>query len=429
MFSSLVVNKLSRKNSSAGIADTAPGPQSLVMAPSSSSAAAGLLGGTGGGGGTKIKDGGGVVVDGAAFIAAATSSAAGSINQGGGGVAVYLAIGYAISSSALSVVNKWALLAFPYPTTLTFLQYVGSASFAYAVGALGYAKVDKLEPKKAIAFMPAVLMFYVSIFTNTKLLQYATVDTFVVFRSCCPIIVLPLELLMLRDTTNTPGSAPRRRTYPSMLTVLSLVIIVIGAVGYGVADDNLQLRSYAWGFAYLATMAIDMVLVKKVVTEVHLEPWGLVLYNNALALLCVPLGVIMQYGDTKLGGGKEDDGSIRDHLASIEVASPVLLSCVLAVAISFFGMNARKALSATTFTVLGVANKVGTIVINTTVWNHHAPFVAIMWLIVCMGGAVLYSESVKQQNKRKHSNLNEEMEKEREYESKVMANGKSSGAV
>ena len=45
--------------------------------------------------------------------------------------------------------------------------------------------------------MPAVVLFYVSIFTNSKLLQHANVDTFIVFRSCCPLLVLPLEYLFL----------------------------------------------------------------------------------------------------------------------------------------------------------------------------------------------------------------------------------------
>ncbi|KAL1193199.1 GDP-mannose transporter GONST3 [Cardamine amara subsp. amara] len=44
-------------------------------------------------------------------------------------VSVYgIASGYCISASLLSIINKWAIMKFPYPGALTALQYFTSAT-------------------------------------------------------------------------------------------------------------------------------------------------------------------------------------------------------------------------------------------------------------------------------------------------------------
>ena len=71
----------------------------------------------------------------------------------------------------------------------------------------------------------------------------------------------------------------------------------------------------------------------------------------------------------------------------------VALSCAIGLGISFFGLNARRALSATAFTVLGVACKFLSIAINSTVWAHHAPHAALPWLLLALLGSVLYQKA------------------------------------
>jgi hypothetical protein len=46
-------------------------------------------------------------------------------------------------------------------------------------------------------FLPAAVMFYISIFTNSELLMHANVDTFIVFRSAVPKFVAIGETLYL----------------------------------------------------------------------------------------------------------------------------------------------------------------------------------------------------------------------------------------
>ncbi|KAE9462764.1 hypothetical protein C3L33_05329, partial [Rhododendron williamsianum] len=73
---------------------------------------------------------------------------------------------------------------------------------------------------------------------------------------------------------------------------------------------------------------------------------------------------------------------------------PVSLSCVFGLLISFFGFAARKAISATAFTVTGVVNKFLTVLINVLIWDKHAGPFGLVCLLVTIAGGVLYQQSV-----------------------------------
>jgi hypothetical protein len=78
---------------------------------------------------------------------------------------------------------------------------------------------------------------------------------------------------------------------------------------------------------------------------------------------------------------------------SLDVVLPVALSCLFGLSISFFGFSCRGAISATGFIVLGIVNKLLTVVINLLIWDKHASFVGTIGLLICMSGGVLYQQS------------------------------------
>ena len=49
----------------------------------------------------------------------------------------------------------------------------------------------------------------------------------------------------------------------------------------------------------------------------------------------------------------------------------ILVTCIVGVAISYAGMECRNLLSATAFTVVGVLNKMATVLVNTAIWDKH----------------------------------------------------------
>lgn len=78
---------------------------------------------------------------------------------------------------------------------------------------------------------------------------------------------------------------------------------------------------------------------------------------------------------------------------SFQVLLPVGLSCLFGLAISFFGFSCRRAISATGFTVLGIVNKLLTVVINLIIWDKHSTLVGTVGLLICMLGGIMYQQS------------------------------------
>lgn len=290
-----------------------------------------------------------------------------------------LVIGYALCSSLLAIINKYAITKFSYPALLTALQYFTSAFGVWVLGKLGFLYHDVFTFETAKKFLPAAFIFYLAIFTNTNLLRHANVDTFIVFRSLTPLLVA------IADT------AFRKQPCPSKLTFLSLIIILGGAVGYVMTDSGFTLTAYSWAFAYLVTITTEMVYIKHMVTNLGLNTWGFVLYNNLLSLMMAPIFWFLT------GESTEVLEAIRlrsQNWLDFDAFVAVSLSCVFGFAISFFGFACRKAISATAFTVTGVVNKFLTVAINVLIWDKHASLFGLVCLLFTLFGGILYQQSV-----------------------------------
>ncbi|XP_021732534.1 GDP-mannose transporter GONST3-like [Chenopodium quinoa] len=312
-------------------------------------------------------------------------------------VSIYgVAAGYCLSASLLSIINKWAVMKFPYPGALTALQYFTSAAGVLVCGQLKWLEHDPLDLMTMWRFLPAAIIFYLSLFTNSELLLHANVDTFIVFRSVVPIFVAIGETLFLHQP------------WPSLKTWASLVTIFGGSVIYVMTDYQFTVMAYTWALAYLVSMSIDFVYIKHVVMTIGLNTWGLVLYNNLEALLLFPLELFVMGELKKI----KHDISDESEWHSFSVILPVGLSCLFGLSISFFGFSCRKAISATGFTVLGIVNKLLTVVINLVIWDKHSTFVGTVGLLVCMLGGVMYQQSTSKPKPVKAAEPQESQEEE-----------------
>ncbi|KAM3319292.1 GDP-mannose transporter GONST3 [Capsicum chacoense] len=294
-----------------------------------------------------------------------------------------VAAGYCLSASLLSIINKWAVMKFPYPGALTALQYFISAAGVLICGWLKILEHDKLDLVTMWRFLPAAIIFYLSLFTNSELLLHANVDTFIVFRSAVPIFVAIGETLYLHQP------------WPAIKTWASLGTIFAGSVLYVITDYQFTLTAYSWALAYLVSMSVDFVYIKHVVMTIGLNTWGLVLYNNLEALMLFPIELFI------MGELKKIKHEIQDESDwySFQVVLPVALSCLFGLAISFFGFSCRRAISATGFTVLGIVNKLLTVVINLIIWDKHSTIVGTVGLLICMLGGVMYQQSTSNKPK------------------------------
>jgi len=151
--------------------------------------------------------------------------------------------------------------------------------------------------------------------------------------------------------------------------------------------------SASWVLLYLALMPLDGVLIKQLVMCSGLSPWGLVLYNNVCA--AIPGAVF----SVLLEVGRPAQAEAMSRLLEerpMGVGLPILLSCLTGLAISFFQLNVRRVISSTAFMVLGVSNKILSVLLNQLArLDSNGDVVSIASVLASIFGAMLFQQTVK----------------------------------
>lgn len=113
-----------------------------------------------------------------------------------------------------------------------------------------------------------------------------------------------------------------------------------------------------WIVIYVICMPIDAVLIKQALNDVKLPPWSMAFYNNFLALLAFPFAALC--------AGEWDVFHFKTYTDAFAPSAilPLAAACAVGLAISFFQMNIRNAVTATAFMMLGVLNKLLTLFLN-----------------------------------------------------------------
>jgi drug/metabolite transporter (DMT)-like permease len=295
--------------------------------------------------------------------------------------ALFLVLGHALCASCLLVVNKWAMKEFPFVWTLTTLQFGFAAVSTWLLGRLGLVEVNALELGKLAKFFPAAGMFFITITAGNAVVASSNVDTFIVMRSVVPIPCALLESLILKEP------------YPAPRSWAGLGVVLLGAVGYSMMNQGLLVNSAAWVVLYLVLMPLDGILIKHLVSESGLSPWGLVLYNNVCALLPGLLfSTVLELSRPAEVGAMAMMIMERPILAG----APIVLSCWSGLAISYFQLNVRKVISSTAFMVLGVSNKILSVLLNQLAsLDSNADVSSVGSVMASIAGAILFQQTVK----------------------------------
>ena len=150
------------------------------------------------------------------------------------GASLFSVACYMATSSVLLLLNKLAIHHLQAPNFILTLQLLTSAGAVWVAGQLGVARVDALSWGKAVAFAPVSLTFVALIFANIKTLQFANVETFIVFRASTPVLISLCEWRFLA------------RELPSGWSWACLLAMVGGAGAYAYTDAAFEVRGYRW---------------------------------------------------------------------------------------------------------------------------------------------------------------------------------------
>lgn len=163
------------------------------------------------------------------------------------GATAFAIIGYSTCSSLMLVMNKVAVHLLPAPSLVLVVQLFASWFAVKLCGVCGLITVDALEWKKLVAFFPISLAFLACLFANIKTLQYANVETFIVFRASTPLFISLADYCFLG------------RELPNLKSFACLVGLVGAAVGYALTDSSFVVHGYMWVGIWYAIFCFDQV--------------------------------------------------------------------------------------------------------------------------------------------------------------------------
>ncbi len=289
----------------------------------------------------------------------------------GKGLIMFAVMFYATCSSTMLVINKLAVYHVQAPSFVLFCQVATTAVAVYSASGAGLIKADAFDLAKVKAFVFVVAAFVAAIFTNMKTLQYANVETFIVFRSSTPLLVAFLDFAFLG------------RSLPSPRSWASLGFILVGAFGYMSSDSTFEVRSYSWATAWYAVFCFDQIYIKHVCNTVEMTNWGRVLYTNSMSIpMCFLVSMLFR-----------EDQVLFSMEWNFNQVFFLALSCVAGVGMSYSAFLLRSSVSATSFTVVGIMCKIATVIINLLIWDNHASTEGLAALFICLFAGVLYKQA------------------------------------
>ena len=309
-------------------------------------------------------------------------------------------VAFALSSSSLLVLNKACVRHFGLPSLLSAIQFACAALWPCMLHLTGRAVIDPLDWRRTRAFLLYITIFTAAIYSNMRALQYWSVETIIMCRSCCPMLVCLLEALVLN------------RELPSRRAMCTLLALFASAAGYAVAESSLSslrttgaedatsrvssfassdvVTSMLWLSSYYVFICLSDTHGKLVLNQLSWRSmWGPVLYTNALSLPPM-LVAAAATGELHRLRAFHEQGTADLYANWKEGLLPLSLTCVASVLISYYGWRSRQLCTATTYTILGVANKLLSIMGSALLTGKALSPTGALCLICCLLLAASY---------------------------------------
>jgi len=275
-----------------------------------------------------------------------------------------------ICSCWILLTNKALVKALKTPLTLTFVQLLFAAFVIFPkVYHDGFTRISK----SGIAYYTIeATLFAFSLFANMKALMLTGVGSVIVGRSCVPVVTFAVEAYQYRHL-------PLRAFFRPLLSLLGVSFF---SLVYVHVDGKLQSGGWSglyWIVSWILIVATQMVYGKWLISAVPLKHWERVFYTNSFALPFLCPGAIQEY-------------AMSWHTTDLHSKSVALIvsSCFAGVGIGYSSWRLRAIISPTAFGIVGVLNKMATIVFGVVLWPREFSLVGSTAVIGSIAFGTLY---------------------------------------
>ncbi|KAK9826068.1 hypothetical protein WJX74_009891 [Apatococcus lobatus] len=182
-------------------------------------------------------------------------------------------LSYGAVSVSITLFNKavFTVYKFPYPCTVTALQISVSLVYMVILQRLKLFDYGKLSFSKAKQAAPLAILWWLYVVSGLFALSYLNVPMFSVLRRGTTLLVVGGEWLIFARG-------------PSLSALLSILVMIAGAIIAGITDLTFSLPGYIWVAICAVSTAAYLLLIKYLKDESGLSQNALLFYNNLLAL-------------------------------------------------------------------------------------------------------------------------------------------------
>ena len=286
-------------------------------------------------------------------------------------------VAYFIASSTMLLFNKACMIVLPAPCVVTLLQVTVTTLLIATAWCCSLVDIQKVNRGVLWQYMLYSILFVLGINFTMRSLANTNVETVLLFRSGSPIVVSCIDTLCLG------------REMPSRRSAVSMLCILFGATWF--AASELHTDTSTLTLSGLGVNTVNLLITATLMT------WGKHVTDNSDLNLTTSVficNVTSIAPILALAVLENEHLIIREHRwLSVYAVTVLGTACVMGTALSYLGWQMRTIMSATSFTVVGVLNKVFTVLLNGMYWPDHAVWSSTIGLMLSLVGGSFYQQS------------------------------------
>mmetsp|Transcript_39900 Transcript_39900/g.113962 ORF Transcript_39900/g.113962 Transcript_39900/m.113962 type:complete len:406 (-) Transcript_39900:70-1287(-) len=286
---------------------------------------------------------------------------------------VLLCMTWCLTSVCMHMLNKSVVDRTKTPALVTVLQMVIAVVVMVPVAAW---HLFHIRGRQLLWWLPVPFLFAAVLCTSSYTYKYISLSLLTIVRNLTPLVVLPIEMLIMGDD---------KKPKTSSLVWIALMMMVAGTVVYAGGIHGFSGAGVALAFANMGLAVTDRFLQRRLLTEEckDMDSSVCALINNSLGIL--PLLVVVHAGhDLQIAHANK----VLNNPYTLLL---LMLSGIAGLAICYLGFECQRAISVTSFYVLQNASKIGLVTVGILFFKDpiHSPG-PIVGLVLSLSGSLLY---------------------------------------
>lgn len=289
-----------------------------------------------------------------------------------------LCITWASTSVGMHVLNKSLATKLKSPELITIVQM---AIAVLLVGGMSYRRLLEADRRQVRVWLIVPLFFASMLCTSISSYEYISLSLLTVVRNLMPLVVLPIEFLLM---------PAEKRPQISAMVVGSMSISLIGAIIYagGVEFSRVGI---AFAFVNMCLAASDRLIQRRLLTTEckDLQSSVCTTINNALGI--VPT-LLVAFFTHELSDATTPEK--KEMWTDPAVWFLLVLSGAVGIGICYLGFECQRVITATSFFVLQNMSKVFVVMAGIFVFHDTmgSPL-HVLGLALSLGGSFLYGKA------------------------------------